>query len=131
MYLQIFCIFASKSKMMKVSHIKVYKDRKNEYRWQAVAANKKVVADSAEGYKNIRGLLTGMRATLFCFVNESLEEKFFPQLLLELEDKDVKKIAKALPQSRITKLKNLTRRNSNGRNTIAKVEMPFIPDHGC
>lgn len=28
----------------------VYKDRRNEYRWRLIAANGKILADSAEGY---------------------------------------------------------------------------------
>ena len=29
----------------------IYKDRKAEYRWRAVAHNGKIIADSAEGYR--------------------------------------------------------------------------------
>lgn len=34
--------------------VKFYKDSKGEYRWQAKAKNGKILADSAEGYKDLR-----------------------------------------------------------------------------
>ena len=30
----------------------IYKDKAGEYRWRLKAANNKIIADSAEGYKN-------------------------------------------------------------------------------
>lgn len=32
---------------------KVYKDKKNEYRWRLIASNGKIIADCAEGYKRL------------------------------------------------------------------------------
>jgi uncharacterized protein len=38
----------------------VYKDRLGEYRWQLVAANNKIIADSGEGYRNKADCLHGI-----------------------------------------------------------------------
>lgn len=37
--------------------IKVYRDAKGEYRWRLQASNNKVIAESGEGYKEIRKCL--------------------------------------------------------------------------
>lgn len=38
----------------------VYKDKKMEWRWRLRAANKKVLADSGEGYKNKKDCLEAL-----------------------------------------------------------------------
>ncbi len=35
----------------------VYKDKKGEFRWRLVARNKRIVADSGEGYKRVSSLM--------------------------------------------------------------------------
>ena len=35
-----------------IDRIEIYKDNADEWRWQAVSHNNKVVGDSGEGYKN-------------------------------------------------------------------------------
>lgn len=37
---------------LTVTHVLVYKDRAEEWRWQARAENGRVVADSGEGYEH-------------------------------------------------------------------------------
>jgi uncharacterized protein YegP (UPF0339 family) len=41
-----------KKPVAKVAAVEVYRDSKGEWRWKAKSANGKVVADSAEGYRN-------------------------------------------------------------------------------
>lgn len=36
----------------KVAKVVVYRDAEGDWRWKAVAANGKIIADSAEGYVN-------------------------------------------------------------------------------
>lgn len=36
-------------------YFEVYKDAKGEFRWRLVARNKKIIADSGEGYKTASG----------------------------------------------------------------------------
>lgn len=36
----------------KVNVVRIYRDAAGEWRWSAIARNGKVVADSAEGYRN-------------------------------------------------------------------------------
>lgn len=44
----------------------IYRDRKKEYRWRAVARNGRIIADSAEGYKTRRACNRGMTALNKC-----------------------------------------------------------------
>lgn len=39
----------------------LYKDNKGEWRWRLLAANQKVIADSAEGYKQKSDCIHGAR----------------------------------------------------------------------
>ncbi len=39
---------------MKFPKFRIYKDRKGDWRWSLVAANGKIIADSAEGYVSKR-----------------------------------------------------------------------------
>lgn len=39
---------------MRVARVKLFKDRKGEYRWRLVAKNGRIVADSGEGYSRRR-----------------------------------------------------------------------------
>lgn len=41
-------------------HFEVYRDSKGEWRWRFVASNGRVIADSAEGYKNKADCLHGI-----------------------------------------------------------------------
>jgi uncharacterized protein YegP (UPF0339 family) len=34
----------------------IYRDKKNEWRWRYIASNGRIMADSGEGYKNLRTL---------------------------------------------------------------------------
>lgn len=38
----------------------IYKDRANQWRWRLLAANYKIIADSAEGYVNKTDCLAGI-----------------------------------------------------------------------
>ena len=38
----------------------LYKDSKNEWRWKLYAANSKIIADGAEGYKNKSDAIHGI-----------------------------------------------------------------------
>ncbi len=49
---------------MKTGKVEVYKDRKGEWRWRAVAPNGRIVADSAEGYKTRAGLERGIQSLI-------------------------------------------------------------------
>ena len=40
------------SKSLNVVYVVVYKDAAGEWRWKALAENRKTVADSGEGYRN-------------------------------------------------------------------------------
>lgn len=40
----------------------VYKDRKGEWRWRLRAHNKRIIADSAEGYKRRHAVMNGIAA---------------------------------------------------------------------
>ena len=40
--------------------IEVYRDRKREYRWRLLARNRKIIADSGEGYKRKSDCLHGI-----------------------------------------------------------------------
>lgn len=40
----------------------IYRDSRGEFRWRLKAANGRVIADGAEGYKTKRGCLNGMDA---------------------------------------------------------------------
>ena len=39
-------------KPVKVAAVEIYRDKQGEWRWKAKSSNGKVVADSAEGYRN-------------------------------------------------------------------------------
>lgn len=43
---------AAKKKQVEVEVVVVYKDESGEWRWKALAGNRKTVADSGEGYRN-------------------------------------------------------------------------------
>lgn len=46
-------IVAAKSKkQVEVAYVIVYRDDGGEWRWKALAGNRKTVADSGEGYRN-------------------------------------------------------------------------------
>lgn len=46
-------VAAKKSvKTVEVAYVVVYKDEAGEWRWKALAGNRKTVADSGEGYRN-------------------------------------------------------------------------------
>ena len=47
-----------------VASVQIYQDEVGEYRWKAIAANNKVVADSGEGYVN-RGWAKRMAKELY------------------------------------------------------------------
>ena len=40
----------------------VYKDTKNEWRWRLLASNKKIIADSGEGYSAKADCLAGIKS---------------------------------------------------------------------
>lgn len=46
--------------MTATHRIRVYKDAAGEWRWSLKAANGKIVADSAEGYKNRSTMVRAM-----------------------------------------------------------------------
>lgn len=46
----------------KRAHVRIYRDRKKEWRWTARAANGRKVATSGEGYKRLAGCEKGLRA---------------------------------------------------------------------
>ena len=41
----------------------MYKDRLNQWRWQLISANSKIIADSGEGYFNKADCLNGINLT--------------------------------------------------------------------
>jgi uncharacterized protein YegP (UPF0339 family) len=43
-----------------MTHYVVYQDQQNQWRWRLVAANNRVIADSAEGYWNKADCLRGI-----------------------------------------------------------------------
>lgn len=56
--------------------IEFYKDENKEWRWKVVASNGKIVADSAEGYKNKKDAQHGLRVavqTLLVAVGDYME----------------------------------------------------------
>jgi uncharacterized protein YegP (UPF0339 family) len=46
---------------MRRPKFELYKDRRGEFRWRLRAANGRVIADGAEGYKTKRACLQGIR----------------------------------------------------------------------
>lgn len=36
---------------MRKTHVRIYRDKRKEWRWRAIAANGKILADSGEGFK--------------------------------------------------------------------------------
>ena len=45
---------------MRTPLFEIYRDRKKEFRWRLRAANGRVIADSAEGYRTKRACLQGV-----------------------------------------------------------------------
>jgi uncharacterized protein YegP (UPF0339 family) len=45
------------------ARIRYYRDKRKQWRWQAIARNGRVVADSAEGYRRLADALRGCAAT--------------------------------------------------------------------
>jgi uncharacterized protein YegP (UPF0339 family) len=45
---------------MRRPRFELYKDRRGEFRWRLRAANGRVIADGAEGYKTKRACLRGV-----------------------------------------------------------------------
>lgn len=43
--------------------LKVYQDKKKEWRWKVTADNGRIVGDSAEGYKNLADCVNGALIT--------------------------------------------------------------------
>jgi uncharacterized protein YegP (UPF0339 family) len=43
--------------MARAPSLKVYRDKRLEWRWRLMAANNRIVADSGEGYKTKAGAL--------------------------------------------------------------------------
>lgn len=43
----------------KASYTQFYRDVQNDWRWRAMAANGRIIADSAEGYRTKRATVAG------------------------------------------------------------------------
>jgi len=50
--------------MKKRSQVVIYKDRKGEWRWRAIARNGRIIADCGEGYKRKAGAAKGFEALI-------------------------------------------------------------------
>lgn len=57
------------------SHVEYYKDSSGDWRWRAVATNGRVVADSAEGYRNRADAEAGYRAATTTTVGTDTHRK--------------------------------------------------------
>lgn len=54
-------------------HFQIYPDKSNEYRWRLVAVNKKIVADSAEGYSTKSNCRKAVNRLIHQFKNKEIK----------------------------------------------------------
>ena len=52
----------------------IYKDIIDQWRWRLVAANSKIIADSAEGYKDKRDCLKGIELVKAANIHTEVQE---------------------------------------------------------
>lgn len=59
---------------MRGVKVKYYKDAKGEWRWRFVAINGKILADSGEGYKNLKDAKHGYKILLTMLADEDVKK---------------------------------------------------------
>jgi uncharacterized protein YegP (UPF0339 family) len=58
---------------MTTPRFKVYEDERGEWRWRLVSPNGKIIADSGEGYLDVKNCLHGIQIIKACAANAQVD----------------------------------------------------------